>query len=97
MEKDRDIIISLYDLYEELLTIKQKRYFEDYYFLDLSLSEIAENYDISRNGVYDQIKRVVHILEGFEDKLGLYKKIKQIEDLNVNDDIKEEIINIIKE
>ena len=97
MEKDRDIIISLYDLYEELLTIKQKRYFEDYYFLDLSLSEIAENYDISRNGVYDQIKRVVHILEGFEDKLGLYKKIKQIEDLTVNDDIKEEIINIIKE
>ena len=38
---------NLYDCYKELLTDKQKMYFEDYYFNNLSLSEIAENYDVS--------------------------------------------------
>ena len=50
----REYLIELYDLYQRLLTEKQQMYFESYYFLDLSLSEIAENYNISRNGVYDQ-------------------------------------------
>ena len=55
----RQEIISLYDLYYNLLTDKQRDYFEEYYFSDLSISEIAINFDISRNGVHDQLKRVV--------------------------------------
>ena len=64
----REYLIELYDLYQRLLTEKQQMYFESYYFLDLSLSEIAENYNISRNGVYDQIKRVEQSLYDYEEK-----------------------------
>ena len=63
MEQTRKKYIELYDLYGSLLTDKQKVYFEDYYFLDLSISEIAENYAVSRNAVFDQIKRVTKALE----------------------------------
>lgn len=72
---------SLYDLYSCLLTEKQKSYFEDYYFNDLSLYEIASNNDISRNAVYDQLQKVVSILDSYEDKLGLLKKEKKLNDV----------------
>jgi predicted DNA-binding protein YlxM (UPF0122 family) len=97
MEKDRELICGLYDLYSNLLTEKQKNYFEDYYFSDLSISEIAINFDISRNGVHDQLKRVVANLYSFEEKLGLLKKIEKINNLEIDDNIKSEIIDIIKE
>ena len=49
----REELISLYDVYGVLLTDKQKSYFEEYYFDDLSFSEIALNHGISRNGVFE--------------------------------------------
>ena len=82
----REYLIELYDLYQRLLTEKQQMYFESYYFLDLSLSEIAENYNISRNGVYDQIKRVEQSLYDYEEKLNLYKKYSKISSLDLNKD-----------
>jgi predicted DNA-binding protein YlxM (UPF0122 family) len=93
----RDEIIGLYDIYCQLLTEKQRLYFEDYYYSDLSLAEIAENYNISRNAVFDQIKRVEKALYEYEEKLHLKKKIFKLESLEVNDDIKELISNIIWE
>ena len=48
-------INKLYDLYKELLTDKQKEYFEAFYFENMSLHEIAENYNVSRNAVYSQL------------------------------------------
>ncbi|MDE5547316.1 MAG: DNA-binding protein, partial [Anaeroplasmataceae bacterium] len=54
----REEIISLYDTYGVLLTDKQKNYFERYYFDDLSITEIASNFEVSRNAVFDQLKRV---------------------------------------
>ena len=86
--ENRDEIIELYDLYSNLLTEKQRNYFEDYYYMDLSISEIADNYSISRNGVYDQLKRVVDSLRKIEDGLKLKKRI---------DEIKNKIIDILKE
>ena len=98
MQNDsREYIIELYDIYSNLLTEKQKQYFEDYYFMDLSLSEIAENYSISRNGVYDQIKRVEQSLFEYEAKLSIYKKINMIESLDIDKKIKEDILSILKE
>lgn len=98
MELDeRNEIIELFDLYEALLTDKQKDYFLDYYFADLSLAEIAQNYDISRNAVFDQIKRTIKILKDYEIKLSLNKKIKEIKSINLSEDLKEVIINILKE
>ena len=68
---------ELYDAYQELLTTKQKVYFELYYQDDLSLSEIAEQFEVSRNAVFDNIKRTEKLLEDYEDKLQLLYKRKK--------------------
>lgn len=49
----------------------QQRYFEDYYFNDLSLAEISENAEVSRQAVYDNLKRTTRLLEDYESKLNL--------------------------
>lgn len=64
----------LYDFYGELLTEHQKSIYEDYVNNDLSYSEIAGNNNISRQGVYDMIKRCDKILEEYEEKLKLVDK-----------------------
>lgn len=64
----------LMDCYVDLLTKKQQEYLSLYYEEDLSLAEIAEDLDVSRNAVYDNLKRAVHLLEEYEDKLHLLKK-----------------------
>lgn len=64
----------LIDIYGDLLTEKQQQYIMMYYEDDLSLSEIAESLSISRNAVYDQIRRALHTLEEYEERLGLLKK-----------------------
>ena len=88
---------ELYDLYGDLLTDKQKKYFEDYYFSDLSISEIASNYNISRNGVHDQLKRVVNSLNEYEKLLRLKAKFDNINELKIDDRIKSTIMSILKE
>lgn len=65
---------ELYDLYGDLLTEKQKTYFEDYYFNNLSFSEMAENYDVSRNAIFKQIHIVTDKLQEYENILKLYSK-----------------------
>ncbi len=64
----------LYDFYGELLTEHQKSIYEDYVLNDLSLSEIAADRGISRQGVHDLIKRCDNILESYEEKLLLLSK-----------------------
>lgn len=61
-------ISALLDVYGEFLSEKQKRIAENYYYDDLSLSEIAENEDITRQGVSDLIKRAQAQLLSFEQK-----------------------------
>jgi len=68
----------LYDFYGELLTPHQKEIYEAAVFNDLSLSEIAEEQGISRQGVHDQLKRCHKILEDYEAKLGMLKRFLQI-------------------
>ena len=69
---------ELYDLYGDLLTDKQKKYFEDYYFNNLSFSEMAEAYDVSRNAIFKQLHITTDKLEEYESKLGLLKKKKKL-------------------
>ena len=95
-----DIIIylnNLYDYYSDLFTDKQKNYFEDYYFNDLSLSEIAENNNVSRNAVHSQIKIMESKLEYYEKILGLYEKANKIRDIitDLDDEIKNKIEELI--
>ncbi|HAT54295.1 MAG TPA: putative DNA-binding protein [Lactobacillus sp.] len=72
-----DRINSLFEFYEPLLTDKQKSYIEQYYGDDYSLGEIAENFEVSRQAVYDNIKRTEKILEGYEAKLHLFNDFRK--------------------
>ena len=94
---ERNEIIKLYDVYHNLLTDKQKMYFEDYYFSDLSLAEIAENYDVSRNAVHDQLKRTVNELENYESKLKLKEKYDKISNLELDEALKNQILDVLWE
>lgn len=67
----------LYDFYQSLLTPKQQSYMSLYYLDDYSLGEIAEEFNISRQAVYDNIKRTEAMLEEYEEKLLLLKKFQQ--------------------
>ena len=66
--------MELYDLYQDLLTGKQKEYIEAYYYDDESIGEIAEEAQVSRNAVHDQLKRSVKKLHDFEKSLHLREK-----------------------
>lgn len=63
---------ALFEFYSTLLTQKQMNYMELYYADDFSLGEIAEEFAVSRQAVYDNIKRTEKILEEYERKLHLY-------------------------
>ena len=67
----------LFDFYQALLTDKQRSYMELYYLDDHSLGEIAESYAISRQAVYDNIRRTEAMLEEYENKLCLLEKFQQ--------------------
>ena len=88
---------NLYDYYGALLTDKQQEYFEDYYFNNLTLAEIAENNNISRNAIHKQIKEAESKLEMFEDKLELLKKREKIQKIikNLDNEIKEKLEELI--
>ena len=82
--EDREYIIILYDYYGELLSDIQKKYFEEYYFDNLSLSEIGENEDKSRNAIHKCIKAVVKKLYEYEEKLKLYAKDKKLKEIIID-------------
>ena len=70
----------LYDFYGELLTERQQQMYESVVLEDYSLSEVAEELGISRQGVHDMIKRCNHTLEEYEGKLHLVEKFIRIRD-----------------
>ena len=79
-------IIDLFEIYGDLLAEKQKTYVQAYYLFDLSLSEIAEEYEISRASVLDTLKQGLKKLEDFENSLHLLEKrakIREIIDSNM--------------
>lgn len=67
----------LFDFYGDLLTPRQKEFYDLYYNDDLSLAEIAENYEITRQGVRDIIVRAEKTLEDIEEKTGLIRRYHQ--------------------
>lgn len=67
----------LFDFYQALLTPKQRNYMSLYYLDDFSLGEIAEQFEVSRQAVYDNIKRTEAMLEEYEEKLSLLIKFEE--------------------
>lgn len=73
----RAYLAGLFDIYGDLLTDKQRQMFDLYHQNDFSLGEIAEECEVSRQAVFDIIKRTEHTLEEYEQKLRLADKAKQ--------------------
>ena len=93
MAKDFERINILMDFYGDMLTERQHTFLNYYYFEDLSLSEIAENEGITRQGVRDSIKRAESQLLEMEEKLGHAKRFIEIRD-GLNEILKcAEVIN----
>ncbi|MDO4378446.1 MAG: sigma factor-like helix-turn-helix DNA-binding protein [Erysipelotrichia bacterium] len=100
---DFEYINELLPFYLTLLTDKQQQIVQLYYYENYSLSEIAENLDISRNAVYDTLKKSTVIIKKYEDKLQLkrnfqirmdcYKKLLSLGNKRV-DEIVSELINM---
>lgn len=97
---------ELFDIYSQLLTEKQRRIFELYYQEDLSLGEIAEEEGISRQAVYDTLKRVSKQIEVYENELRIqsqkrenYEIIKKLEKALMENEFTkiQELINVLKE
>ena len=86
----------LYDFYGELLTDHQKKIYEAAVYEDMSLSEIADENGISKQGVHDLIKRCTNTLQSYEDRLHMIKRFEAIklraEEINAlaNEDLPEE-------
>lgn len=92
-----ELMTDLIGIYGSLLTEYQLEIMELYYFEDLSLKEIADNQNVSRNAIFTLIKRVEKILLEYEEKLQLNAKLKKVENRLINEDekIREDIINIL--
>ena len=93
MEKfDRTIrYISLFEIYKHLLTYTQKDIVGDYLLADLSISEIANERNISRSAVEDAISKACKKLDDFEDKLHCYEKKENISKITAK--LKEKSLN----
>lgn len=85
--EERQTLVILYDYYGELLQDVSRSYFEDYYFDNLSLGEIADNNGVSRNAVHKHLKNANKKLFEYENKLRLYEKGKKLSQIisKVND------------
>lgn len=70
--------VKLLDLYGSILTSRQRDVAENYYHYDLSLAEIADNLNISRQAVMDALNKAIASLHSFEEKLGFCKKSEKV-------------------
>lgn len=102
--KTLEMRAMLYDFYGELLTPHQKEVYEDVVLNDYSLSEVADEHGISRQGVHDLVKRCDKILYDYEEKLHLVakfskikEKVSQINSLTQDENIKHLSREIIEE
>ena len=84
--KDLSIALLL-DVYGDLLTDRQQRIARDYFYDDLSLSEISENEDISRQGAHEIIKRTEQLLLFYEEKLHYSRTVYDLKEAANNKDI----------
>mgnify|MGYP001058112539 CR=1 FL=1 len=78
MMEEQLYITALYDYYANLLTEKQRGYFEEYYFDNLTMEEIATNMEISKNAVSKCLMEVKEKLEFYEHALHLYENKQKI-------------------
>lgn len=93
--EEREYITSLYEIYNKLLSDREREYFENYYFEDLNLQEIADNNNISRSYVGKYIKQIEKKLVKYEESLNVYEKNNKIKEIIKCSDLKERIEEIL--
>ena len=85
--KEREYMLSLYVIYNRLLTEKEKNYFEYYFYEDYSLQEIADNNKVSKSYVGKYLNGIAIKLKRFEKALSLYEKNKKIKEIIIDLDV----------
>ena len=80
MMESREYFNSLYDIYKELLTIKEQIAFEEHYVEDLSMQEIADNLNVSKSNIGMIVKRAEQKLKNYEQKLHILEKNTKIKE-----------------
>lgn len=88
-------LVILYDIYGVLLSDSAKQIFEEYYFNNLSLSEISELNNVSRNAIHKRLKDIENKLIEYDNKLNLKNKKEQVLSLINDVDLKNKIDNIL--
>ena len=76
--KEREYIEGLYETYKNLLTEREREYFENYFYEDNNLQEIADNYEVSKSYVGKYVNGIETKLRGFEEALNIYDKFNKI-------------------
>lgn len=94
---ERDYLVNLYEIYKELLTAREKEYFEYYYYEDYSLQEISDNNKVSRAYVSKLINNISKKLIGYEDALKLNNRNNKIRSIinNLDSDTKSKIEELL--
>jgi predicted DNA-binding protein YlxM (UPF0122 family) len=96
--KEREYILSLYEVYKELLSDREKDYFENYYYEDYNLQEIADNYNVSKSYVGKYINEIEDKLKGYEKALKIaykYSRIRELIDAQEDEVLKLKIEEIL--
>ena len=95
--KEREYLLTLYEIYKDILTEKERSYFEYYYFEDFSMQEIADNNKVSKSYVGKFIKSIENKLINLENELKINDKNNKIREIikELDDDLKDKIEEII--
>lgn len=96
---EREELLSIYEIYKELLTPKQQEYFEYYYYEDYSLSEISQNLSVSKTIIGKTINTVTEKLKNYESLLKINdtnEKLKIISKRTKDENTKKELNELIK-
>ena len=90
--KEREYIQNLYETYKGLLSEREKDYFENYYYEDYNLQEIADNYEVSKSYVGKYINEIENKIKHYENVLKVYEKTVKIR--KIIDDEDNEILKL---
>ncbi len=94
--EDKLLVSELYELYGQMLTKKQQELFELYYYEDCSIVEIAQMNDVTKNAIYNSLKKSIKQLSNFEEILKIKQKYEDNINLLKENNIDDSIINKIK-
>ncbi len=93
--KEREYILTLYEIYKNLLNDREREYFENYYFEDYSLQEIADNFKVSKSYVGKFLNGIEDKLNNYEESLNINSKNNKIRELIKDSDLKDKIEELL--